>query len=64
VAERRLAAVLVTSGVAPSRTEAERLIRAGAVEVDGEIQRNPALQLSAGPHTIRAGRKWVRVTIS
>jgi len=64
VAEGRLAAVLVTSRVAPSRTEAERLIKQGAVEIDGEICKNPALTLSVGQHTIRAGKKWVRVTVS
>lgn len=64
VTEGRLPAVLVASGVAPSRTEAERLIKAGAVEVDGEVCKNPALVLGAGQHTIRAGKKWVRVIVS
>jgi tyrosyl-tRNA synthetase len=63
VAEGRLAVVLVTSRLASSRTEAERLIKQGAVEVDGEICKNPVLILSAGHHTIRAGKKWVRVTV-
>jgi tyrosyl-tRNA synthetase len=64
VAESRLSAVLVASGVAPSRTEAERLIKASAVEVDGEVSKNAALMLSGGQHTIRAGKKWVRVNVS
>lgn len=64
VTEGRLPAVLVASGVAPSRTEGERLIKQGAVEVDAEICRNPAFSLSAGQHTIRAGKKWVRVKVS
>jgi tyrosyl-tRNA synthetase len=59
----RLASVLVTGTVAPSRTEAERLIKAGAVEVDGERCTNPSAPMASGTHTIRAGKKWVRVTI-
>jgi tyrosyl-tRNA synthetase len=60
----RLASLLVTVGIAPSRTEAERLIKSGAVELDGERCVNPALVISAGAHTIRAGKKWVRVSVS
>jgi tyrosyl-tRNA synthetase len=60
----RLASLLVTVWIAPSRTEAERLIKSGAVELDGERCINPALVISAGTHTIRAGKKWVRVSVS
>ena len=61
---QRIAPALVTAGVAPSRTEAERLIKSGAVEVNGEKWTNPGLSLSAGTHTVRAGKKWVRITAS
>ena len=61
---QRLAAALVAAHAAPSRTEAERLIKAGAVEVNGEKCANPSLTLSAGTHTIRAGKKWVRITVT
>jgi tyrosyl-tRNA synthetase len=61
---QRLAPALVAAHAAPSRTEAERLIKAGAVEVNGEKCANPGLTLSAGTHTIRAGKKWVRVTVT
>jgi tyrosyl-tRNA synthetase len=59
----RLASALVAGFLAGSRTEAERLIKAGAVELDGESCRNPALLLSPGLHTIRAGRKWAEVQV-
>jgi tyrosyl-tRNA synthetase len=59
---QRIAPALVAAGVAPSRTEAERLIKSGAVEVNGEKWTNPGLALSAGTHTVRAGKKWVRIT--
>jgi tyrosyl-tRNA synthetase len=62
VTDGRLTAALVSASLAPSRTEAERLTKSGAVEVDGEIIKNPGHRLSAGEHTIRAGKKWVRVT--
>ncbi|HLH43761.1 MAG TPA: tyrosine--tRNA ligase [Bryobacteraceae bacterium] len=60
----RLASALTVALLAPSRTEAERLIKAGAVEVDGEVCKNPALVLGKGLHTIRAGRKWAEVEVT
>ena len=60
----RLTAALVSASLAPSRTEAERLTKSGAVEIDGEIIKNPAHRLPAGEHTVRAGKKWVRVVVS
>jgi tyrosyl-tRNA synthetase len=60
----RVAPALVAAGVAPSRTEAERLIKSGAVEVNGERSSNPAASLNPGTHTVRAGKKWVRITVS
>ncbi|HXP86466.1 MAG TPA: tyrosine--tRNA ligase [Bryobacteraceae bacterium] len=59
----RLAQALVTAGLASSRTEAERLIKAGAVELNGERCTNPSFALSAGTHTVRAGKKWMRITV-
>jgi tyrosyl-tRNA synthetase len=60
----RLAQALVTAGLATSRTEAERLIKAGAVELDGQRCTSPTLALSEGTHTIRAGKRWMRVTVT
>jgi tyrosyl-tRNA synthetase len=60
----RLAQALVTAGLASSRTEAERLIKAGAVELSGERCTIPTFALSVGTHTVRAGKKWMRITVT
>lgn len=59
----RVVKLLLGIGVADSRTDAERKIKAGAVEINGE--RCTALVLSsyASPLTVRAGKKWKRVRI-
>src|SRR5262249_16542074 len=59
----KLPQALVTAGLAPSRTEAERLIKAGAVELGGERCSNLGLVLPQGTHTVRAGKKWKRITV-
>ncbi len=51
--------LLVSTGLAPSRTEAERLLKAGAVEIDG--QRWAQLSYPGESFTIRAGKKWKKV---
>lgn len=60
----RLAPALVNAGLASSRTEAERLIKAGAVELNGERCTSPTFALSEGTHTVRAGKKWMRVIVA
>jgi len=52
--------LLVTTGVAPSRTEAERLLKAGAVEIDG--QRWTRTYYPQRQFTIRSGKKWKKIT--
>ncbi|GIU74282.1 MAG: tyrosine--tRNA ligase [Bryobacteraceae bacterium] len=59
----RLRQCLLKAGLAPSGAEADRLVKAGAVEVNGEVVRAPAQRLRAGEHVIRAGKKWARVRI-
>jgi tyrosyl-tRNA synthetase len=59
----RLRQCLLAAGLAPSGTEADRLIKAGAVEVNHEVIRTPAHRLPPGEHVIRAGKKWARVQI-
>lgn len=59
----RVAQALVLAGLASSRTEGERLTKAGAVEVNGERCANPGSTLGQGVHTIRVGKKWKRVTV-
>jgi tyrosyl-tRNA synthetase len=51
--------LLQGTGLATSRTEAERLLKAGAVEIDGA--RWAQLTHRAKSFTIRAGKKWKRV---
>ncbi len=52
--------LLVAVGLAPSRTEADRLVKSGAVEIDGA--RWTDLSHPGGAVlTIRAGKKWKRV---
>jgi tyrosyl-tRNA synthetase len=59
----RFSQALVVAGLAPSRAEADRLIKAGAVEVDG-VRCSLGTPLSAGTHTVRAGKKWKRITVT
>jgi tyrosyl-tRNA synthetase len=59
----RMGQVLVTASLASSRTEADRLIKAGAVEVNGLRITSPGHTLQEGVHTIRTGKKWKRVRV-
>ncbi len=64
---RRLVAVLVEAGLAPSRTEAERLIKQGGVEIDGarisDIKQEIDCSQPAS-HLLRAGKKkFLRLVI-
>ncbi|GIU80199.1 MAG: tyrosine--tRNA ligase [Bryobacteraceae bacterium] len=59
----RLRQCLLAAKIAPSGTEADRLAKAGAVEVDGAVVRSPAERLTPGEHVIRAGKKWARVRV-
>jgi tyrosyl-tRNA synthetase len=51
--------MLVAVALAPSRTEAERLLKNGAVEIDG--QRWTDLIYPGREFTVRAGKKWKKV---
>jgi len=52
--------MLVSSGLAPSRTEAERLLKSGAVEINGSACMDTYYS-GAGTLTVRAGKKWKRI---
>ncbi len=55
---------LVEAELAPSNSEAKRLLRAGAISVDGIRIDDIAYVLSKGTHTVRAGKKrWANVII-
>lgn len=49
----------------PSNGQARRLVQQGAVKLDGELVRDPALRLAAGAYLLRAGkRRYAKVTLS
>jgi len=54
--------MLQATGLAPTRTEAERLIKSGAVEIDG-VRSGMVFHAEPGTHTVRAGKKWKRITV-
>ncbi len=55
--------ILLGLGLADSRTDAERKIKAGAVEIDGEKHSSLACDLAPGEHVFRVGKKWKRVQV-
>ena len=60
-----LAQLLRDAGLASSSSEAQRLIRQGAVKIDGARVEDPALQIAAGTRaTFQVGRRrFARVTL-
>ncbi|MDE3137247.1 MAG: tyrosine--tRNA ligase [Acidobacteriota bacterium] len=64
---RRLVAVLVETGLAPSRSEAERLIKQGGVEIDGARIADIKQEIDCSQpatHLLRAGKKkFLRLVI-
>jgi tyrosyl-tRNA synthetase len=52
--------MLVAVGLVSSRTEAERLLKAGAIEIDG--QRWSELIHPGQAFVVRAGKKWKKIT--
>jgi tyrosyl-tRNA synthetase len=52
--------VLLAAGLADSRTDAERKIKAGAVEINGERHTSLTVGFPGGT-VIRVGKKWKRV---
>ena len=61
--EIRVPQMLASIGLAPTRSEAERLLKAGAVEIDGARCADLKWNAEAGTHTIRAGKKWKKITV-
>jgi len=66
-APKRLAALLVELALAPSRSEAERLMKQGGVEINGERTADVRRELdlsNSGEFLVRAGKKkFVRVIV-
>ena len=60
-----IGAVLKQAGLAPSTSEAGRLIDGGGVRVDSSVVSDKALKLGAGSYVVQVGkRKFARVTLS
>jgi tyrosyl-tRNA synthetase len=60
-----IGAVLKQAGLAPSTSEAMRLIEGGGVRIDGAVVSDRVLKLPAGTFVVQVGkRKFARVTLS
>jgi tyrosyl-tRNA synthetase len=60
-----IGALLKAAGLAPSTTEAGRLIDGGGVRIDGAVISDKGLKVEAGSHVVQVGkRKFARVTLS
>ena len=62
--DKKLPMALVEFHLAPSRTEAERLIKSGALQIDGERCTDVTHRMTVGTHTVRVGKKWMKFTIA
>jgi tyrosyl-tRNA synthetase len=60
-----IGALLKAAGLAPSTSEANRLIDGGGVRIDGTVISDKGLRLDAGTRVLQVGkRKFARVTLS
>ena len=60
-----IGALLKSAGLAPSTTEAGRLIEGGGVRVDSSVVSDKGLKLEAGTYVVQVGkRKFAKVTLS
>ncbi len=60
-----MGALLKQAGLAPSSSEANRLIDGGGVRIDGSVVSDKALKLDAGTFVVQVGkRKFARVTLA
>jgi tyrosyl-tRNA synthetase len=59
----RVAKMLVSVGLVASRTEADRLVKSGAVEINGARCNDLVYRATNGALTVRVGKKWKRVIV-
>jgi len=60
-----ISALLKAAGLAPSTSEAGRLIEGGGVRIDSSVVSDKGLKLDAGTYVVQVGkRKFARVTLS
>lgn len=60
----RMPQMLLGTGLAPTRSEAERLLKSGAVEINGSRHSAMIFPASAGIYTLRVGKKWKKIVIA
>ena len=58
----RIDKVLARAGLAPSTSEANRLVKAGSVEVNGQKVVEFVTLTFPGEYVIRTGKKWKKVS--
>jgi tyrosyl-tRNA synthetase len=60
-----IAALIKAAGLAPSTSEANRLIDGGGVRIDGGVVSDKGLKVAAGTCVVQVGkRKFARVTLA
>ena len=59
----RVDKLITLVGLSSSVTEATRKIKAGAVEINGEISKDLVISKTPGTLVIRAGKQWKRVKV-
>ena len=62
--EIRVPQMLREVGLTGTRTDGERLLKAGAVEIDGVRQSAIVFHAEPGTYTVRAGKKWKKITVT
>ena len=60
---KSLPKILCAAGLADSRTDAERKIKAGAVEINGAKYTGLNVDLPPGIHVFRVGKQWRRIQL-
>lgn len=60
----RIPQMLHGTGLVGTRTEAERLLKSGAVEIDGVRQTDIVFHAAPGTYTVRVGKKWKKITVA
>jgi len=59
----RLPQFILGTNMSGTRSEAERLLKAGAVEIDGVRHTDIIFRAVPGTHVMRVGKKWLRVIV-
>ncbi len=59
----RVDKLVATIGLADSVTDAARKLKAGAVEINGEIHKDLLLVGASGTLVVRLGKRWKRVRV-